>query len=325
MHPDSDGRTMRRRWVKRALIGLAGLIVAAAAAGTAYQWIATRNDLAANPPPGRLVDVGGHRLHIWCTGSGEPTVILENGLGGPGLVGWSLVQSEVATFTRVCSYDRAGMGHSDAGPSPRTARRIAQELAQLLDRAGIGGTRVLVGASIGGLFARVFASEHGERVGGLVLVDASHEDQDMSVPRIAPLVPLLSSIGVFRLLDVSFGGPPESLPPSVQRSARATAFRAAAYQATADEGIHLPETAAEVRASRRKLAIPVVVVTAGRGSGAEWQSLQRDQVGLSDQGCQIIAEQSGHVITLGQPQAIVRPIRAMVQKARGSRDIPLCE
>jgi len=301
------------RWAKRILIGLCGLIVVAALTGAAYQWIATRKDLAANPPPGRLVDVGGHKLHIWCTGSGEPTVVLENGLGGgSGIVGWSFVQPEVAKFTRVCSYDRAGTGYSDPGPSPRTARRIAHELAQLLDRTGISGPLVLVGASIGGLFVRVFASEHGERVVGLVLVDASHEDQEMRVPRIAPLVPLLSSIGVFRLLGVSFGG------------AHVTAFRAAAYQATADEAIHLPETAAEVRTSRRKLTIPVVVVTAGLGADAAWQSLQRDQVGLSEQGCQVIAEQSGHVISLGQPQAIVEPIRAIVHTARGRKDVPLC-
>jgi len=301
------------RWAKRILIGLCGLIVVAALTGAAYQWIATRKDLAANPPPGRLVDVGRHKLHIWCTGFGEPTVVLETGLGGgSGSVGWSFVQPEVAKFTRVCSYDRAGTGYSDPGPSPRTARRIAYELAQLLDRTGISGPLVLVGASIGGLFVRVFASEHGERVVGLVLVDASHEDQEMRVPRIAPLVPLLSSIGVFRLLGVSFGG------------AHVTAFRAAAYQATADEAIHLPETAAEVRTSRRKLTIPVVVVTAGLGADAAWQSLQRDQVGLSEQGCQVIAEQSGHVISLGQPQAIVEPIRAIVHTARGRKDIPLC-
>jgi pimeloyl-ACP methyl ester carboxylesterase len=312
------------RWTKRTLIGLCILIVVAASTGAAYQWLATRKDLAANPPPGRLVDVGGHRLHILCSGSGEPAVILENGLGSAGLVGWSLVQPEVAKFTRVCSYDRAGTGYSDPGPSPRTARRIGNELAQLLDHTGISGDLVLVGASIGGLFVRVFASEHGERVAGLVLVDASHEDQEMRVPRIAPLVPLLSSTGVFRLLGVSFGGAPESLPASVQGFARATAFRATAYQATADEGIHLPETAAEVKASRRKLAVPVVVVTAGLGSDAGWQRLQRDQVGLSEQGCQVIAEQSGHVIALGQPQAIVEPIRAIVHTARGRNDLPLC-
>jgi pimeloyl-ACP methyl ester carboxylesterase len=312
-------------WAKRTLIGLCGVIVIAALTGAAYQWIATRNDLAANPPPGRIVDVGGHSLHIWCTGSGEPTVILENGLGGSGVVSWGIVQLEVSKFTRVCSYDRAGMGYSDPGPSPRTARRIAHELAQLLDSTGISGPVVLVGASIGGLFVRVFASEHGERAVGLVLVDASHEHQEMRVPPIAPLVPVLSATGVFRLLGVSFGGAPESLPPSLQRFARATAFRTSAYNATANEGIHLPESAAEVKASRRKLAIPVVVVTAGLGADSAWQSLQRDQVGLSEQGCQVIAEQSGHVIAVGQPQAIVEPIRAIVRTARERKGVPLCD
>jgi pimeloyl-ACP methyl ester carboxylesterase len=194
----------------------------------------------------------------------------------------------------------------------------------LVDRAGISGRLVLAGASIGGLFVRVFASERGERVAGLVLVDASHEDQEMRVPRIAPLVPLLSSTGVFRLLGVSFGPSPETLPASVQHQARATGFRSSAYQATADEGLHLPESAAEVRATRRKLSVPVVVVTAGLGADAEWQRLQRDQVGLSEQGCQVIADRSGHAVALGQPQAIVEPIRAIVETARGRSDVPLC-
>jgi pimeloyl-ACP methyl ester carboxylesterase len=312
------------RWAKRTLIGLCGLLVIAVSAGAAYQWIATRRDLAANPLPGRLIDVGGHRLHSLCTGSGAPTVVLESGLGGAGTVGWSLVQQEVSKFTRVCSYDRAGLGYSDPGPSPRTARRVTQELEVLLDRSGIRGPVILVGESIGGLYMRVFASEHERRVAGLVLVDASHEDQEMSMPGVAPFVSLLSTIGVFRLLGVTFGGNPEAAPASVQGAARATAFRASAYQATANEGIHLPETAAQVRASRRTLSIPVVVVTAGLGDDPEWQRLQRDQVGLSTRGCQLRAERSGHVISLGQPGAIVEPIRAIARMTRERNAGPPC-
>jgi pimeloyl-ACP methyl ester carboxylesterase len=306
-------------WTKRTLIALCGVVVVAALTGATYQRIATRQGMAANPAPGRLVDVGGHRLHIWCTGSGAPSVILETGLGGSS-VDWGFVQPEVAAFTRVCSYDRAGMGYSDPGPSPRTTRRIARELAQLLDRTGISGPLVLVGASMGGFVVRVFASEYAQRVVGLVLVDASHEDQDIDVPRIAPFVPFLSSLGVLRLLGLSFGQAPASLAPSVRGFARATSFRTAAYQAAADEILHLRESAAEVKATRRKLTIPVVVVTAGRGADAVWRDLQRDQVGLSQQGSQVIAEQSGHVIAVGQPQAIVDAIRASVDKARGRND-----
>src|SRR5688572_12286275 len=161
------------RWAKRILVGLSGLIVLAAGAGTTYQWLATRRDLASTPPPGRLVDVGGYRLHLWCTGDGAPAVILDTGLGGMS-AGWGFVQPDVARFTRVCSYDRAGLGYSDPGPSPRTARRIASELAELLGRGGIIGPVVLVGASIAGFDVRVFASDHPDRAAGLVLVDASH-------------------------------------------------------------------------------------------------------------------------------------------------------
>ena len=311
------------RWAKLALFGLCGLIFAVAVAGATYQWIATRKDLVANPPPGRLVDVGGHRLHILCTGVGSPTVILEGGLGGAGTVGWTLVQADVSKFTRVWSYDRAGMGYSDPGPSPRTARRITRELARLLEGSEIEGPLVLVGESIGGLFVRVYATEHEARVQGLVLVDASHEDQEMTMPRIAPFVPLLSTIGVFRLLGVSFGNV-ESLPTSVRGFARATAFRTSAYEATADEGTHLPQTADEVKASRRTLTMPVVVVTAGVGGDPEWQRLQRDLVGLSTNGCQAIAERSGHLIALGEPGAVVEPIRSIVRMARGARNVAPC-
>jgi pimeloyl-ACP methyl ester carboxylesterase len=312
------------RWGKRILIGLCGLLIVAVLTGATYQWIATRNELSATPPPGRLVDVGGHRLHIWCSGAGAPSVILETGLGGSS-VGWGFVQPAVAQFTRVCSYDRAGMGYSDPGPSPRTARRTARELAQLLDPSGIDGPVVLVGASIGGLVVRVFASEHAERAAGLVLLDATHEDQEHQIPQLAPFVPLLSSVGVLRMLGVSFGQRPDSLAPSVRKFAQATAFRAAGAQAAADEIIHIRESVAEVKATRRKLTIPLIVVMAGRGANAGWRALQRDQAGLSERGCLVTAEQSGHAIAIGQPQVVVDAIRAVVYAARGRSDVPLCQ
>jgi pimeloyl-ACP methyl ester carboxylesterase len=311
------------RWIRRLLIGVCGLVVLIAAVGATYQWMATRRDLAATPPPGRLVDIGGHRLHLWCSGTGSPAVVLESGLGGASF-DWGFVQPAVAAFTTVCSYDRAGMGYSDPGPFPRTTRRTADELTRLVDRAGINEPLILVGASIGGFTVRVFASEREQRVAGLVLVDASHEDQTMDLPPIAPFVPILSSLGVFRILDVSFGPELDALAPSVQRFARATAFRASTYQAAASEGMSLKESAAEVKASRRKLSIPVIVITAGRGSDDRWRELQRDQVALSTQGCQMIAEQSGHAIPLRQPETIVNAIRALVSRAQGQHNGSPC-
>lgn len=310
------------RWTRRALVGPSCVLILAAASGATYQWIATRKELASTPPPGQLVDVGGHRLHLWCTGAGAPPVILEAGLGGSS-ADWGFVQPEIARFTRVCSYDRAGMGYSDPGPSPRTARRIAEELATLIDRSGMGGPVVLVAASSGGFDVRVFASDHTDRVAGLILIDASHEDQTHEVPRLARWVPLLSSFGILRLLDISFGPSPALLSPSVQGFILATKFRAAGYQAAADEIIHIRESASEVRTSRRKLPIPVVVVTGARGADATWRDLQRDQVKLSERGCQVIAEQSGHLVQIDQPQIVVNAVRAVIERARG-RNGPVC-
>ena len=303
-------------WTKRALLGLCVLAVATAGAGAVWQAVATRRDLAATPPPGRLVDVGGHRLHVWCTGSGEPTVILEAGLGGS-VADWGFVQPEVARFTRVCAYDRAGMGYSDPGPTPRTARRAARELRRLLDAAGVTTPVVLVGASLGGLTARVFASEHPERAAALVLVDASHEDQQDEVPRIARVMPVFATLGLPRLLGFSLGLPAEAVAPDVRGFARATRFRTSGYRAAADELLHLAQTADEVRATRRELPIPIVVVTAGRGADAGWRRLQEDQVRLSPRACQVVAERSAHAVTIGQPEVVVAAIRATVDAVRG--------
>ena len=310
------------RWTMRIVVVLGAFLVVAALSGATYQWLATRKELAATPPPGHLVDIGGHRLHLWCTGDGTPAVILDTGLGGSS-ADWGFVQPDVARFTRVCSYDRAGAGYSDPGPSPRTARRIASELAELLARGGIDGPVVLVGASIAGFDVRVFASDYPQRAAGLVLVDASHEDQAHEVPWMARFIPLLSTTGVLRLFGVSFGQRLELLAPSVRQFAQATSFRAAGYQAAADEIIHVRESASEVRSSRRKLTIPVLVITGGRRADEDWRELQRDQASLSERGCLTIAQESGHVVAIDQPGVVVDAIRTVVEAARG-HDVPFC-
>jgi pimeloyl-ACP methyl ester carboxylesterase len=297
------------------------LLIAALCAAT-YQSLATRRELAVTPPPGDLVDIGGYRLHLWCTGAGAPVVILDAGLAGTS-ADWGFVQPDVARFARVCSYDRAGMGYSDPGPSPRTARRSANELRQLLERRGIAGPVVLVGESIAGFDVRLFASDHPKQAAGLVLVDASHEDDAHDVPTMARFVPLLSTIGALRLLGVSFGQPIASLAPSVRRYARATMFRASGYQAAADEIMHIRETISEVRSSRRRLDIPVLVVTGARGADENWRRLQQDQASLSERGCLITAQQSGHVVAIDQPQVVVDAIRNIVEIARGQA-VSLC-
>jgi pimeloyl-ACP methyl ester carboxylesterase len=125
--------------------------------------------------PGKLVDVGGFRLHLNCTGRGGPAVVLIAG-GGDFSFDWGLVQPDVSRFTRVCSYDRAGLAWSDPGPTPRTMRQEAYELHTLLKTARVKAPYVLVGHSVGGLIARVYAEQYADEVAGMVLVDPTHED-----------------------------------------------------------------------------------------------------------------------------------------------------
>lgn len=158
------------RLLKRILLGLLAFVVSLTLIGAAYQAIAERYDRQRFPPPGRMVDVGGYRLHLYCTGSGGPTVVMDAGLGDFWL-DWSRVQPDVAKFTQVCTYDRAGTGWSDPGPAPRDARHVVADWHTLMVKSGIPGPYVLVGHSLGGFHARLYATTYPDEVAGLVLVD----------------------------------------------------------------------------------------------------------------------------------------------------------
>src|SRR5579864_5162019 len=160
-------------------ICVAGLSLAIT--GSLYEMIGRWHDAKRFPQRGHLVQVGSIRMNIDCSGQGSPTVILESGLGGPS-IDWLMVQPEVAKFSRVCSYDRAGYGRSDSGPQPRSSLQIARELKQLLQAAGEKGPYVLVGHSMGGYDLRVYTGQFPKDVVGMVFVDASHEDQDLRAP-----------------------------------------------------------------------------------------------------------------------------------------------
>src|SRR5215211_8224249 len=167
-------RVMRR--IGMALLWLGVVLLALAVAGAIYQAIATERAERAYPAPGKMVDVGGYSLHINCVGQGSPTVVLDAGLG-EWSAQWVRVQRELSGSTRVCAYDRAGMGWSERGPEPRDARQISSELHTLLAKAGIEGPYVLVGHSFGGLYARMYAARYPNQVSGVVLVDSSHPEQ----------------------------------------------------------------------------------------------------------------------------------------------------
>jgi len=131
-------------------------------------------------PPGKMVDLGGHHLHVNCSGAGSPVVVVEAGLGDFSF-DWALVQSRVAKYTRICTYDRAGYAWSDPGPKPRTFAQLNLELHDALRDLGEKGPFVLVGHSYGGPVMINFASAYPQDTAGLVLVDSAHEGMRVGV------------------------------------------------------------------------------------------------------------------------------------------------
>ena len=156
------------RWVKRIII----LVLLLLAAGFVFQQWAEARDAKRVPPPGRLISVGDHRLHIWCIGTGEPTVVMLPG-GGTPAVTLHDAQTRIAKFTRVCSYDRTGLGWSDPATKPMALGDIVTDMEILLAKAGISGPIILAPESMGGLVALAYAKRNLDRVAGAVFIDAS--------------------------------------------------------------------------------------------------------------------------------------------------------
>ena len=187
-----------------------GLALLAALLGVVYQALGTRRDGKLYPRPGRLVDLGTHRLHVLESGAGSPAIVLEAGLMST-VLSWNELHHELARAYRVVTYDRAGLGWSDLGPMPRTADRIVDELHAMLERAAIPPPYVLVGHSFGGLTMPLFAARFPEKTAGMVLVDPvapaewnPPSEHDWKLTRIGAKVcrraALLSRIGVIRFV-----------------------------------------------------------------------------------------------------------------------------
>jgi pimeloyl-ACP methyl ester carboxylesterase len=193
--------------------GLA-IVVLLALAGATYQGVTTSLERRRYPHPGRLVDVGGHQLHIHCTGRGTPIVVLEAPAAGLS-ESWSRVQTSLDRVTRVCSYDRAGMGWSERGDDPFDPDRVPIELQALLAGAGEKPPFVVVGAGLGAAFARAFAVRFPDTVAAAVLLEApggepAHRDRD-SLGRIPRAMPWLARVGLLRAM----GGSRRSMTPAV--------------------------------------------------------------------------------------------------------------
>jgi pimeloyl-ACP methyl ester carboxylesterase len=256
------------------------------AAGGAIATVSDAAGTSASAQAGRMVDVGGHRLYIECTGTGSPVVVLQSGLGESSSY-WGRIAPAVASSTTVCTYDRAGHGRSDEAGS-QDGIGLATDLHTLLDRAGVGGPYILVGHSSGGAYVRVFADRYPDDVAGMVLLDAQPADAFSALPdypafyesyrRVATLSPSLARIGLL--------GPMLLLPPDQSTPAAARAAR--------DEIFALPEALQQAQALTSLGDRPLVVVTAGAGQETGWLEAQDALPGLSTQSIHRVLDAATH-------------------------------
>jgi pimeloyl-ACP methyl ester carboxylesterase len=319
------------RWTGKAILWLVVALLVLAVVGAIYQVIATARAERAHPPPGELVDVGGHRLHIHCVGQGSPTVVLDGGTGEMS-AHWVLVQREVSDTTRVCAYDRAGMGWSEMGPEPRDAKQISGELHTLLTEAGIEGPYVLVGHSFGGLYMQTYAARYPDEVAGVSLVESSHPEQFSYRPvardsyepqkRIFAVASLLARIAVVRLLFKLSPAPPE-LPQ--QQRAQIDALSPSTRQVStyALELRATPQTTTQTRSLRSLGDKPLAVVSAGTQE-PEWLELQDDLATLSSNSMHRVVEGATHtslVYDRSDAQATSAAIVEVVAAVRNDRTL----
>ncbi len=323
-------------------IAVAGLAVAA---GAVYQAAASSSDDRSHPAPGVLVDVGGHQLHLWCTGSGAPTVVLESGLGGFSH-DWSHLQPDLATTTRVCSYDRAGYGWSDSVDEPKTSAETARDLHELLANAGERGPFVLVGHSLGGLHVRTFARLVPDDVASVVLIDSSHEQQTTRLAMLAPLDEAqlagltlcrrLTPLGLPRLLGAHDGSIPESLSiPAVVRGAWTSRLYQNRFCATVRDEF----TAIQGETSRPDPPaslgdLPLIVLSSDRDLSVEQEpvdgvteadldaatrvaaELQAELAALSTDSTHQVVAEAGHYIHWDQPAVVLDAIDDAITRWR---------
>jgi len=276
-----------------------------------------------NPPPplGKLVDVGGYRVHLYCTGTGSPTVVI---VGAGYSFDWGLVQPEVSKFTQVCSYDHSGIGWSDSGPEDSCLLRVS-EVHTALRNAGIKGPYVLVGHSLGGLVARVYAGQYADEVAGVVFVDHANAmifrppaEGDAPKSRL-PMPPP----GATKRLGM------ESDPNFQKLSPRDRQFHIWATGQTRDQlamQSHpemIPECVAKADAIAKQHSHPLgdkplVDVSTDMDRNPDYVKLQTELLALSQNSREIIAENSGHFVIIDRPDVVTDAISHVVQSVRNN-------
>ena len=336
------------RWFVR---GAAVLAVCLATSGALYQAVAAVRDRRLHPPLGRLVDVGGHRLHLHATGSAGDggargsAVVLESGVGVTS-AGWAWVRPEIERFAQVVSYDRSGIGWSEEGARRPDARGAAEQLRAALAGAGVPGPYVLVGHSLGGEYARVFAGLYPEEVAGIVLLDAGAPDRDgvMRVGAAAPsspgvpvpegtmeqverafrlfrYAPLAARFGAIRIA-LAFSGATDQLPPSAQAAARASMSSPRHWRAVRAEVAGSWEAATQARSVGGLGGKPVVVLNRAVPESGVTRAIQAFgaelAASLSSDGKHRVVEGADHFSLVANREhalAVAEAVREVVEGA----------
>ena len=302
------------------------------------------------PAPGVMVDVGGYSLHLNCTGEGGPTVVMDAGHGDFSL-SLGPLQQQIAEFVPVCTFDRAGYGWSDEGPEPRDSQQNADELKALLENAGEEAPYILVGHSLGGINAILFAAENPELVAGVVLLDSSHPDQmellNAEVPEIVAIEDMTA--GVYQsLLDLAEQGAltadmvaelrPQGMSDADFETWAPLYIQAKNLRAMVAEYGLLDESLAEAGENGDLGSIPLVVIAHGAllkdllpaealealGLTPElldtyealWRGLQEDHLNRSTDSTLIVAENSPHYVYVYEPELAVEAIQGLVEGAQ---------
>ena len=298
-----------------------------------YARVLHRRDEARWKAPGQLVEVEpGRRMHLYCVGSGTPTVVLEAGLGDFGLSSWRFILPQLSTLSRTCAYDRAGTGWSDPPRVAPMPTPIVDDLHTLLAKSGEPGPYVLVGHSLGGPLVRHYAVHYPAEVAGLVLVDGSHEDQlsrmkAKGMPTwtdyLLKVIPAIHFLGVDRVAQSS------TFKDTLEAVAVARTTTDNAMRNTGEISTSLAEFFAAVKHDAKPLGtLPVTALTAGKMAipgvapevatsiHDEWVAMHKEIVSRTSRGRWILAEQSTHYIQKDQPDLVVQAVRDMLDTVR---------
>ena len=317
--------------------------------GFLFQFVAARADRRALPPPGRLLDVGGHHLHWIESGHGSPAVVFESGISASCL-NWADVRRRVAAFARACAYDRAGLGWSDSGPKPRTLSSLTGNLHAVFQAAGVSSPCILVGHSFGGLLAQAYTILYPKQVAGLVLVDPLSVSDWLNPPperlkmldrgvRLARRGAILARLGLVRFALALLTRGARSMPKGiarltsgrgestisrlvgeVQKMPRETwpAIRAhwclpKSFQSLAEALESLPAVSAEFTTLGALPPVPVTILSAAHSTPTHLA--ERDRIAqASPRGRHIVAQRSGHWIHLDEPELVIEAIRDMYER-----------